>query len=123
MPARPAGRAIPRRSAPCSTACWPASGAPPAAALTALFERWNELAGCPLADHAVPGSLEAGVLVVEVDDPLWATEWRYRQGEVLRRCDEVLGAGVVGPDRRPGEALRAPPETPSAMASSATPSG
>ena len=25
----------------------------------------------------------------------WATEWRYRQGEVLRRLDEHLGAGVV----------------------------
>jgi predicted nucleic acid-binding Zn ribbon protein len=70
-------------------------GAPPAAAVTALFERWNELAGLPLADHAVPGSLEAGVLVVKVDDPLWATEWRYRQGEVLRRCDDLLGPGVV----------------------------
>lgn len=70
-------------------------GAPPAAAVSALFDRWSELAGLPLADHAVPGSLEGGVLLVRVDDPLWATEWRYRQGEVLRRCDDVLGAGVV----------------------------
>lgn len=70
-------------------------GAPPAAAVTALFERWPEVAGVPLADHATPGSLEGGVLVVRVDDPAWATEWRYRQGEVLRRCDELLGPGLV----------------------------
>ena len=70
-------------------------GAPPADALEALFERWHTLAGLPLGDHGVPTSVEGGVLVVTVRDPLWATEWRYRQGEVLRRCDEVLGAGVV----------------------------
>jgi predicted nucleic acid-binding Zn ribbon protein len=70
-------------------------GAPPADALTTLFERWSELAGTPLGDHGRPVSVEAGVLIVAVDDALWATEWRYRQGEVLRRCDEALGAGVV----------------------------
>jgi len=70
-------------------------GAPPADALATLFERWHELAGLPLGDHGVPVSIDAGVLLVAVEDPLWATEWRYRQGEVLRRCDDALGAGVV----------------------------
>jgi predicted nucleic acid-binding Zn ribbon protein len=70
-------------------------GAPSADALTALYDRWSELAGVPLADHGVPAYLEAGVLVVRVTEPAWSTEWRYRQGEVLRRCDEVLGDGVV----------------------------
>ena len=71
-------------------------GAPPVDALTTLFDRWSELAGLPLGDHGVPVSVDAGVLTVAVDDPLWATEWRYRQGDVLRRCDEALGEGVVG---------------------------
>ena len=70
-------------------------GAPPADILSTLFDRWSELAGSPLADHGVPTSLEGGVLVVKVREPLWSTEWRYRQGEVLRRCDEGLGEGVV----------------------------
>ena len=70
-------------------------GAPPADALSQLFERWHELAGLPLGDHGEPVSVDAGVLTVAVDDPLWATEWRYRQGEVLRRCDEAVGEGVV----------------------------
>lgn len=70
-------------------------GAPSADALTTLFDRWSEVAGLPLADHAVPGSLEGGVLLVRVTEPVWATEWRYRQGEVLRRCDDLLGTGVV----------------------------
>ena len=70
-------------------------GAPPADALGALFERWDELVGTPLADHGRPAALDDGVLVVRVAEPAWATEWRYRQGEVLRRLDEHLGAGVV----------------------------
>jgi predicted nucleic acid-binding Zn ribbon protein len=70
-------------------------GAPPVDALTTVFERWSEVAGLPLADHGVPAGLERGVLVVKVGEPAWSTEWRYRQGEVLRRCDELLGEGVV----------------------------
>ncbi len=70
-------------------------GAPPADALTTLFDRWHELAGLPLGDHGRPVSVEGGVLVVAVDDGAWATEWRYRQGDVLRRCDEAFGEGVV----------------------------
>lgn len=70
-------------------------GAPPADALATLFARWADLAGEPLAEHGTPAGVEDRVLVVVVADPLWATEWRYRQGEVLRRCDEALGAGVV----------------------------
>jgi predicted nucleic acid-binding Zn ribbon protein len=70
-------------------------GAPPADALATVFERWSEVAGLPLADHGVPALLDRGVLVVRVGEPAWSTEWRYRQGEVLRRCDELLGEGVV----------------------------
>jgi predicted nucleic acid-binding Zn ribbon protein len=70
-------------------------GAPPADALGSLFERWDELVGAPLATHGRPAALDDGVLVVRVTEPAWATEWRYRQGEVLRRLDERLGAGVV----------------------------
>lgn len=70
-------------------------GAPPADALTTLFERWTEIAGTPLADHGVPVTLADHVLTVKVGEPAWSTEWRYRQGEVLRRCDEVLGEGIV----------------------------
>jgi predicted nucleic acid-binding Zn ribbon protein len=70
-------------------------GAPPADALAAVFERWPELAGSPLGDHGRPLSIEDGTLVVAVDDGTWATEWRYRQGDVLRRCDDAFGPGVV----------------------------
>lgn len=70
-------------------------GSPTADALTTVFDRWSELAGMPLADHGAPARLEGGCLVVVVREPAWATEWRYRQGEVLRRLDAALGEGVV----------------------------
>lgn len=70
-------------------------GAPSADALGRLHDAWAELVGEPLAAHGQPGALDDGVLVVRVDEPAWATEWRYRQGEVLRRFDERLGPGVV----------------------------
>jgi predicted nucleic acid-binding Zn ribbon protein len=70
-------------------------GAPPADALAALFARWADLAGPTLAGHGSPASIDGGVLLVVVDESAWATEWRYRQGEVLKRCDDELGAGVV----------------------------
>ena len=53
------------------------------------------LAGLQAHRHAVVGEGQPGELVVAVREPGWATEWRYRQGEVMRRCDEALGGGVV----------------------------
>ncbi|HET6663690.1 MAG TPA: DUF721 domain-containing protein [Acidimicrobiales bacterium] len=70
-------------------------GSVPADALTTIFDRWSEVAGLPLADHGVPVALDRGVLVVAVGEPAWSTEWRYRQGDVLRRCDELLGEGLI----------------------------
>ncbi|MEJ7844390.1 MAG: DUF721 domain-containing protein [Acidimicrobiales bacterium] len=70
-------------------------GAPCADVLAAVFERWSVLAGRPLADHAVPASLERGVLTVVVDDPAWATEARYRAATLRARCTTELGPGVV----------------------------
>ncbi len=70
-------------------------GAPAADILAAVFERWSVLAGLPLADHAVPASLEHGVLTMVVEDPAWATEARYRAAALRGRCATELGPGVV----------------------------
>ena len=91
-------RAIRRRSGRCSTGCWPAWGPRRRRPSPPCSSGGTSSPGCRWPTTAYPVSLEAGVLVVKVDDPLWATEWRYRQGEVLRRCDEVLG----GPASSPG---------------------
>jgi predicted nucleic acid-binding Zn ribbon protein len=70
-------------------------GAPPPAALGALFARWPELVGATLAAHCRPLSLVRGVLVVAVDHTAWAAQLRWLEADVLRRLEERLGTGVV----------------------------
>jgi hypothetical protein len=66
-------------------------GAPPVDALTAVFERWADVAGPALAPHCRPLSLRDGRLVVAVEEPVWATAVRYAQGEVLARLEGLVG--------------------------------
>ena len=70
-------------------------GAPGARSLSAVFGHWDEVVGASVAAHARPISLRDGVLRVEVDEPGWATQLRYLAPEILRRCADVAGPGVV----------------------------
>lgn len=64
-------------------------------AFTTLVQRWPELVGDNLANHARPSALHATTLVVAVDDPAWATQLRYLETDLVARCAEALGSGVV----------------------------
>jgi len=64
-------------------------------ALTGLFGRWSDIVGPQLADHVRPLSLARAVLVVAVDEPGWATQIRYLEGDLLGRLGKALGEGVV----------------------------
>lgn len=70
-------------------------GAPTAAALSGLFQRWDELVGPGIAAHAQPKTLEGGRLLVEVDSSAWATQLRYMTTDLVARCCEELGPGAV----------------------------
>ena len=70
-------------------------GGPPAGALAAIFDRWAEIVGPAVAAHAEPLSLVRGTLAIGVDQPGWATQLTYLETDLLRRIDEVAGAGVV----------------------------
>lgn len=72
-----------------------ALGGPGAAALQAVFGRWAEVVGAPVAEHAQPMSLRDGRLLVAVDDPAWVTEVRFQEAELLAKLAEVAGAGQV----------------------------
>ncbi len=76
--------------------------APSAAALGTVFSRWEELVGSSVARHTKPLRLGGGTLVVEVDQPAWATQLRVlapgilarlaeRTGESIERLDVVVG--------------------------------
>jgi predicted nucleic acid-binding Zn ribbon protein len=59
-----------------------------------VFGRWEEAVGAAVAEHVQPVKLDGDVLVVEVDDPAWATQIRFLEGTVRERLREVAGAVV-----------------------------
>lgn len=52
-----------------------------------VFGRWADLVGEPVCHHVRPLKLDAGVLVVEVEDPAWATQLKFLESDLLRRLN------------------------------------
>ena len=50
-----------------------------------VFGRWEEAVGPALAANVRPVRLEHGTLLVEVDDPAWATQVRYLADDIIAR--------------------------------------
>ncbi len=59
-----------------------------------LFSRWTDAVGQTVADHARPVKLDGGKLLVEVDEPGWATQLRFLEHEVIDRLRSVAGLEV-----------------------------
>lgn len=70
-------------------------GTPGVAASRTVFGAWEELVGAAVAAHVRPVSLDRGCLLVAVDDPGWATRFRYEHAGLLERIAAQLGEGVV----------------------------
>ena len=70
-------------------------GTPGVAATRTVFSHWEELVGSETSLHAKPVSLDGECLLVVVDEPGWATRFRYEQAGLLRHFAEELGEGVV----------------------------
>jgi predicted nucleic acid-binding Zn ribbon protein len=68
---------------------------PSAKAVAGVFARWEEAVGPDVAAHARPVALRDGVLLVEVDEPGWATQLRYLQGRLVERLRAVAGAASL----------------------------
>jgi predicted nucleic acid-binding Zn ribbon protein len=69
-------------------------GSPSAAAIGGIFGRCEEAVGAAVAVHVQPLKLDGRRLVVEVDDPAWATELRFLEHTVRARLREVAGAEI-----------------------------
>ncbi|MCU1351029.1 MAG: hypothetical protein JWM05_238 [Acidimicrobiales bacterium] len=70
-------------------------GAPAVDVLVRLHDRWDELVGAEVAEHARPVAIERGVLSVVVDNPAWAGHLRWATADVMRQLDRLLGPGEV----------------------------
>ena len=51
-----------------------------ARSMGSLFSRWVDAVGQTVADHARPVKLDGDRLLVEVDEPGWATQLRFLEG-------------------------------------------
>ena len=59
-----------------------------------VFGRWAEAVGDAVAAHITPVKLDGTKLVVEVDDPAWATQLRFLEATLKQRLLEVAGATI-----------------------------
>jgi predicted nucleic acid-binding Zn ribbon protein len=69
-------------------------------ALGGVFGRWTEAVGPSVAAHAQPVKLDGTRLLVEVDDPAWATQLRFLEVTLCERLLAVAGAVVEHLDVR-----------------------
>ena len=67
----------------------------PASALGGLFRGWDDAVGPTVAQHARPVVLDGGRLVVEVDQPGWATQLNYLANTVIERVRPLVAPALV----------------------------
>jgi predicted nucleic acid-binding Zn ribbon protein len=70
-------------------------GTPGVEATRTIFGDWETLVGPTFAAHARPVSLDHSCLLVVVDEPGWATRFRYEQAGLLDRFAIELGPDVI----------------------------
>jgi predicted nucleic acid-binding Zn ribbon protein len=63
--------------------------------VAAVMAAWPAAVGEAVAAHVRPLRLQEGVLVVEVDGPVWATQLRYLEDDVILRLGRKVRPGVV----------------------------
>jgi predicted nucleic acid-binding Zn ribbon protein len=60
-------------------------GSEPASNVASVFDNWDVLVGEQVAAHVSPVRLQDGRLLVEVDDPTWATQMRFLESQIINR--------------------------------------
>jgi predicted nucleic acid-binding Zn ribbon protein len=58
---------------------------PDTATVKGVFGGWADAVGAQVAAHARPVKLDGSVLLVEVDEPGWATQLRFLEADLLER--------------------------------------
>lgn len=65
---------------------------PSATQVGGVFGRWAEVVGDVVAAHVTPLKIDGTVLVVQVDEPAWATQLKFLEEGLLERLAQVAGA-------------------------------
>lgn len=61
-------------------------------AVGGVFGRWAEVVGEAVATHVTPLKADGDVLVVQVDEPAWATQLKFLEEGLLERLATETGA-------------------------------
>ncbi len=73
-------------------------------AVGGVFGKWRDAVGEQVAEHVRPLKLDERVLVVEVDDPAWATQVKFLSSTIIDKLLTVAGVEIerieVRVDRR-----------------------
>lgn len=64
-------------------------------AVAGVLERWDELMGPNVAEHARPEKYEDSTVTVRCSSTAWATNLRMMTSEIIKKFDRELGVGVV----------------------------
>lgn len=75
-------------------------GSESATVVAGVFGNWAQLVGDTVALHATPVKLESGRLLVEVDEPAWATQMRFLESEIISKLSTSTGSTINGIDVR-----------------------
>jgi len=70
-------------------------GLPAPAAIDVLRDRWAEIVGADVAEHARLDAVRDGIATVTADGPLWATQLRYLETAIVAGVSAAVGDGVV----------------------------
>ena len=55
-----------------------------------LWQRWREIVGAPVADHARPERWQGRTLVVRVDHPAWVQELGFLKPQMMEKLREAF---------------------------------
>ncbi|MFM8643794.1 MAG: DciA family protein [Actinomycetota bacterium] len=75
-------------------------GSDDAASVRGVFGAWNDLVGEAVAVHVQPVKLDHDTLIVEVDDPHWATEMRFLEASLCAKISLLTTTPVTSLDVR-----------------------
>jgi predicted nucleic acid-binding Zn ribbon protein len=70
-------------------------GLPPGNPMHELEQHWDDVVGTEVAAHARLDAVRDGNAIITVDGPIWATQLRYLETEIVTRAASVVGTGVV----------------------------
>lgn len=70
-------------------------GAPQIEAVNTLIARWQEVVGPELATQVRAVAVKGSELIVQVEDPAWASQITWLETQLLERIASLIGSGQI----------------------------